>query len=162
MTTTEIMEKMIVQAEGNVHDVNHFLKVHAFARLIGLREGLDAPTLKTLEAAAIVHDIACPLCRRKYGNTNGKRQEEEGMPLVRQFFSGTDLESAILERVVYLVGHHHTLRPIDGADYQILIEADYLVNAYEKGFSQSNIRNVRDRIFRTDAGRALLEAMYLV
>lgn len=162
MTTTEIMEKMIAQAEGNVHDVNHFLKVHAFARLIGLREGLDAPTLKTLEAAAIVHDIACPLCRRKYGNTNGKRQEEEGMPLVRQFFSGTDLESAILERVVYLVGHHHTLRPIDGADYQILIEADYLVNAYEKGFSQSNIRNVRDRIFRTDAGRALLEAMYLV
>ena len=27
--------------------------------------------------AAVVHDIACPLCREKYGNTNGKHQEED-------------------------------------------------------------------------------------
>lgn len=33
-------------------------------------------------AAAITHDIACPLCRKKYGNTNGKYQEQEGALLI--------------------------------------------------------------------------------
>ena len=36
---------------------------------------------------------------------------------------------AQIARVAYLVGHHHTLRGIDGIDYQILIEADYIANA---------------------------------
>ena len=52
-----------------VHDINHFLKVWGFARTIGLSEGLDPKTQKILELAAIAHDIACPLCREKYGNT---------------------------------------------------------------------------------------------
>ncbi|MFR1449740.1 MAG: hypothetical protein ACLSXC_05920 [Beduini sp.] len=38
-----------------------------------------------LEIAAITHDIACPLCRQKYGNTNGKYQEQEGLILVEEF-----------------------------------------------------------------------------
>lgn len=25
---------------------------------------------------AIVHDISCPLCREKYGDKNGKKQEQ--------------------------------------------------------------------------------------
>ena len=44
-----------------------------------------------LEAAAITHDIACPLCREKYGNTNGKYQEEEGAPMVKSFLSDCDM-----------------------------------------------------------------------
>lgn len=31
----------------------------------------------------------------------------------------------IIERVCYLVGHHHTYNSIDGMDYQILVEADF-------------------------------------
>ena len=30
---------------------------------------LTPQTQETLELAAVVHDIACPLCREKYGNT---------------------------------------------------------------------------------------------
>ena len=45
-------------------------------------EGLDADTQFVLEAVAITHDIACPLCRKKYGNTNGKYQEQEGALLI--------------------------------------------------------------------------------
>lgn len=43
------------------------------------------------------------------------------------------------ERVAYLVGHHHSPAQIDGIDYQILIEADYIVNASESGYSQQAI-----------------------
>lgn len=41
-------------------------------------ENVDDETRYIIEAAAITHDIACPLCREKYGNTNGKHQEVEG------------------------------------------------------------------------------------
>ena len=41
-----------------------------------------------------------------------------------------------MNRVAYLVEHHHSPDQIDGIDYQILIEADYIVNASENGRSQ--------------------------
>ena len=50
-------------------------------KIIGEKECLDETILITLEIASIIHDIACPLCREKYGNTHGKYQEIEGMLL---------------------------------------------------------------------------------
>lgn len=161
MTIVEIMKKMIICSNGNTHDINHFLKVYSYAKMIGESEQLNELTLRTLEIAAILHDIACPLCREKYGSADGKKQEEEGMPLVRSFFEGTDIEKNVLERVVYLVGHHHTLTDISGKDYQILIEADYLVNADEGGCSEANIRNMLEKTFKTDTGKMLLRSVYL-
>ena len=46
-----------------------------------------------------IHDIACPLCREKYGNTNGKHQEEEGVPLTKAFLSDCDMSESQIERV---------------------------------------------------------------
>ena len=161
MTIAEAMKKMILESNGNFHDINHFLKVHAYAAVIGACEGLAEDTLYTLELAAIVHDIACPLCREKYGNTNGKYQELEGAPLTRTFFEGTDVPEQTRERVIWLVAHHHTLRPIGGIDHQILLEADYLVNAEESGLPEKNIRHTNEAIFQTKTGKELLESLYL-
>ena len=61
----KIVNKMIDFYRGNRSDVRHFLKVYAYAQTIGRLEGLDEKTQNTLEIAAIVHDIACPLCREK-------------------------------------------------------------------------------------------------
>ena len=162
MTVAEAMKKMILLSNGNRHDINHFLKVHAYAAdAIGACESLPEDTLKALELAAIVHDIACPLCREKYGNTNGKFQELEGATLTRAFFADTGIPAEQLERIVWLVSHHHTLRPIEGPDHQILIEADYLVNAEESNLPESNIRHMNDAIFKTRTGKELLESVYL-
>ena len=160
MTISEIMQKMIIYSKENLHDINHFLKVWSFAKTIGEAENTDPDTQFILEAAAITHDIACPLCREKYGNTNGKNQEREGELLVREFFDGSGLSREQIERIAYLVAHHHTLSGIDGRDYQILIEADYLVNADESGFSKENIRNFFEKIFKTDTGIKLLKSIY--
>lgn len=160
MTISEIMQKMIIYSKGNLHDINHFLKVWSFAKTIGEAKNTDSDTQFILEAAAITHDIACPLCREKYGNTNGKNQECEGEILVREFFDGSGLTREQIERIAYLVAHHHTLSGIEGRDYQILIEADYLVNADESGFSKENIRNFCKKIFKTDTGIKLLKAIY--
>ena len=66
-----------------------------------------------------------------------------------------------MDRIAWLVGHHHTLQDIGGPDHQILIEADYLVNADESQYSRENVENALERIFRTGTGRALLRSMYL-
>ncbi len=89
MKIAEILKKMIDFSNGNIHDIDHFIRVWTYARTIAEMEGLDAETQAVLEVAAITHDIACPLCREKYGDTNGKHQEAEGVPMVRDFLRGT-------------------------------------------------------------------------
>ena len=161
MNVAEIMKKMVAYSEGKRHDINHFMKVYAFAKMIGECEGLNRELQQTLEIAAIVHDIACPLCLEKYGNTNGKKQEEEGMPLTEEFLKDMDLPEEMRKRVVFLVGHHHTPDAVDGIDYQILLEADYLVNADESSYSAENIANTMNLLFRTKTGIELLKAIYV-
>ena len=66
----------------------------------------------------------------------------------------------MIERVSYLVGHHHTYQDIQGLDYQILVEADFLVNMYEEHMDGEQIQHVRERIFRTRRGKMLLDRMF--
>lgn len=161
MNFGELTKKMIEFYNGNLHDINHFLKVYAYAKTIGECEGLDELTQTSLEAAAIVHDIACPLCREKYGCADGKRQEEEGPALAIPFLKGSGLPQVCVGRVVYLVGHHHTPEKVDGRDYQILLEADYLVNADEGKYTREQIEQTLNTMFRTPTGKALLQSIYL-
>ena len=161
MKITKLPEKMIIFSKGNLHDITHFLQVWAFAKTIGNLEGLDEETQFILEAAALVHDIACPLCREKYGNTNGKMQEKEGEVLARDFLSATDFTSCQIDRITYLVGHHHTFNDVDGLDYQILLEADYLENAIENNYAKENIENFLERICKTAAGKKLIKSVLL-
>ena len=160
MTISQIMEKMIAFSDGNIHDIDHFIRVWTYARTIGELENLDRETQFLLEVAAITHDIACPLCRVKYGNTNGKYQEEEGVPMVKKFLSDTGIAEEVIDRVAFLVGHHHTFSGIDGIDYQILIEADYIANATENGYGQENIVNFMQKIMKTEGGKQILKAIY--
>ena len=85
MSICEITTQMIAQSGGNLADINHFLKVYAFAKTIGEAEQLDADTQAVLEAAAILHDIACPLCREKYGSTRANTKRRKGKSSRRPF-----------------------------------------------------------------------------
>ena len=161
MIAAAATQKMIAFYKGGIHDIDHFLKVWAMAKTIGELEGLDRHTQEVLELAAVVHDISCPLCREKYGNTGGKNQEMESPPLVTTFFEGLPVERGDVERISWLVAHHHTYTNVDGLDHQILLEADFLVNAGESGYARSAIENFRQRVFRTAAGKRLLDSMYL-
>jgi HD superfamily phosphodiesterase len=160
MNVSEIATRMIKYSKGNLHDINHFMKVYAYAKTIGECENLDSKTQEVLEVAAIMHDIACPLCREKYGNTNGQYQESEGSILAEEFLEGSGYCDEFIERVVFLIGHHHTLKDITGMDYQILIEADYLVNADESNCSEANNHNFMEHIFKTNTGITLLKSIY--
>lgn len=118
---------------------------------------INPDTQLILEITAITHDIACPLCRQKYGNTNGKYQEQEGVILVEEFLKEFSLSKNQIKRIVYLVGHHHTLTNIKGLNYQILIWADYIVNSEEMGYSKENIEHFIDKIVKTQSAKIILE-----
>ena len=153
-------QKMIEFYKSSLHDIDHFLKVWAMAKTIGELEGLGRHTQEVLELAAVVHDISCPLCREKYGNADGKNQERESPPLVEAFFRELPVDRRDVERISWLVAHHHTYTDIDGIDHRILLEADFLVNAGEGGYARPAIDSFRERVFRTAAGTKLLDSMY--
>ena len=161
-TIPQIMEKMIATSRGNIHDIDHLIRVWTYAKTIGELEHLDGETQFILEVAAITHDIACPLCREKYGSTNGRYQETEGALMAAEFLADTGMTEGQIQRVAYLVGHHHTLQNISGNDYQILVEADYIANASENGYSRQNIVNFMERIVKTESGKQLIRDVFCI
>ena len=169
LTIPQLTEKMIAFSAGNTADIHHFLCVWAYAKTIGEAEGLDEKTLFLLEATAIIHDISCPLCREKYGNTDGKHQEAESPRLVRDFLADSGFDAELIDRISYLIAHHHTMTGIDGMDYQILIEADFLVNLYEDGRPDGDggfmpdkaaVETAYQRIFATETGKWICRSMF--
>ena len=151
---------MIEYYMGDPARIHHFLKVHSFAKLIGEEEGLDAETQEILEAAALVHDIGIKIAEEKYGSDAGPLQEKEGPTAAKQILEKSGYAGALIDRVCFLVGHHHTYTDIDRADYQILVEADFLVNLYEGKESREAIEHAYGRIFRTEAGKRVCREVY--
>ena len=157
----QMVSAMIDFYRGSTHDIEHFLKVCSYASVIGRLEGLDERTQDILEMTAIVHDISCPLCREKYGNANGKYQEQESEAILRPFLAPFGLPEDMVERIIYLVCHHHTYESVEGLDWQILLEADFLVNARQPSYKAEAIRTFRDTVARTAVGRQFIDNIYL-
>ncbi len=160
MEAEKLFFSMLEYEAGNAKRIQHFIKVHSLALRIGIAEGLDEETLFLLEAAALVHDIGIKPSEEKYGSGAGQYQEAEGPPLARAMLERLQYPKAVIDRVCYLVGRHHTYSKIDGIDYQILVEADFLVNMFEGGVEGSEIRSVYKNIFRTAAGKRICEMMF--
>ena len=159
-----IMEDLIVKmTEFNAGDpkrIQHFTKVHSYARLIGIGEELDDASLFILEAAAYTHDIGIRVAEEKYGRCDGKLQEQEGPIIAQKMLSQLGFENYIVERICFLIGHHHTYDNIDGLDYQILVEADFLVNLYEDDAGNRAIDKAYKRIFKTETGKKIFRLMF--
>lgn len=152
--------EMMEYDKGNPWMIQHFIKVHEFSRLIGLKEGLDDKTMEILEASAIVHDIGIKASKEKYGQSDGKLQEKEGPPFAERMLERLGYDKEVIERVSYLVAHHHTYTDIDGTDYQILVEADFLVNLYEENSSLDAVKSTYDKIFRTRSGQEICREVF--
>ena len=60
----------------------------------------------------------------------------------------------------YLIGNHHSYDKIDGLDFQILVEADFLVNIYEDNMSPEAAATVKKKYFETKTGREYISSLY--
>ena len=151
---------MIAYYDGDPKRIQHFTKVRSYARLIGIGEELDDASLFILEAAAYTHDIGIRVAEEKYGRCDGKLQEQEGPIIAQKMLSQLGFENYIVERICFLIGHHHTYDNIDGLDYQILVEADFLVNLYEDDAGNRAIDKAYKRIFKTETGKKIFRLMF--
>ena len=159
-----MVDKLIFAAAeffaGDPKRIQHFLKVHALARLIGAAEGLSGEELLTLEAAAVVHDVGIKPAEEKYGNCSGKLQEQEGPAAAEPLLRKCGSSDGVVERVLWLVAHHHTYDNIDGLDHRILVEADFLVNLYEDGADGETVKAALDKVFATETGIRLCKMFF--
>jgi hypothetical protein len=156
----EIISAMTEYFALDARRVNHFIKVYGFAKSIGECEGLSDKEQYILEAAALTHDIGIKNSELKFGNAGGFHQQVEGPPEAEKLLGALGVETEIIERVCWLIAHHHTYADIQGLDYQILIEADFIVNAFEDEMHIKAVRGFRDQYFKTKTGIKILNALY--
>lgn len=158
----QLIYRMTEYFSGDPKRIQHFMKVYAYSVLIAKGENVDDALLETLQAAAVVHDIGIHAAEEKYGSCSGKLQEKEGPPLARAILAEVGYSSECIERVAYLVGHHHTYDKIDGMDYQILVEADFIVNMYEDNLSKAAIQKACQSVFATNSGKKLCRDIFAI
>lgn len=159
-TIQQILNKYIGYYDKEAYMTNHMLKVYGLSKNIAVLEGVEENKLQLVEVASILHDIGIKESLRKYGSAIGKYQEQEGAPIARQWLTEFGLEEDFVERVCYLVGHHHSYGFIDDIDFQILVEADFLVNIHENKMNKDQISEIREKYFKTNTGRNILDSMY--
>lgn len=157
---SRVMGQMIQYFGHDVRRINHALKVHAFAMLIGSRESLESRLMEIVSSTALLHDIGIHEAERKYHSTAGNYQQIEGPPIARKILRELGADADIIDRVCFITANHHTYSQIDGIDFQVLVEADFLVNIYEDEVKPEATASIYEKIFRTRAGKDLFQTMY--
>ena len=132
--------EMIRLYSGDPKRIQHFCKVHSYAKLIAEMEHVDADTLFILEAASLT--------------------QKEGPAIAEKLLKELQFEENVIERVKYLIAHHHTYDAIDGIDYQILVEADFLVNILDDGLAKEAALQAYQNIFKTESGKNICQEMF--
>lgn len=161
MIINELIIKMTEFNAGDPKRIQHFIKVYEFAHVIGVKECSEEGVLRILDIASIMHDIGIRPSEEKYGQCNGKLQEQEGPAYAKEMLAEfSEVTPEEIERVCYLIAHHHTYDNVDGIDYRILLEADFLVNAMEDDLDKEAIIHFRDKVFKTKTGLHLINTMF--
>jgi hypothetical protein len=156
----EAIEVMKEHFKKEERFVNHALRVTEFAESITRGEGIEHDFFRqVITLAGIFHDVGIPVALEKHGTSAGPYQELEGEPVARNLLTRLEVRPDILERVCYIVRHHHTHAAVDGLDFQVIWEADALVNIpnwWGRRTSEHTLPEVIELNFRTATGKALI------
>lgn len=160
-----LCERVIEQMRETFGDdqprINHALAVLDYAEQM-LKSQPDVSGL-VVRAAAILHDIGIQQAERTHGSSAGNFQEIEGPPIARKILTSLDVQEDVIDHVCAIVGNHHSAKDIDTPEFQIIWDADHLVNvpAEHPDKNPTQLRELIDTLFRTDAGRQLAERLWL-
>jgi metal dependent phosphohydrolase len=132
--------------------------VYDFACLIAEESNVHGNERQIVEIAALLHDIGIKEAERKYNSSASRYQEQEGPAVARAILEPYHLDAKTVDRICYIIGNHHTYTKIDGIDFQILVEADFIVNIYggrdeTRGCPEHQKEDIQNR-GRDPAGRA--------
>ena len=146
--------------KGDQKRINHFVKVHSFAKLIGKMENIDEKSLFIPECASLTHDIGIKKGEELYNRNDGKIQEQLGPKEAEKMMKNLDFQQDVIDRVMFLIANHHTYKSIESIDLQILVEADFLVNTCEANLSRETAVKLGEKVFKTNTGKQLLKNLF--
>jgi HD superfamily phosphohydrolase YqeK len=139
--------------------INHALKVAQYAENILKLEG--GHPLVVL-GAAYLHDIGIKEAEKKYGSASEEDQEKEGKVIAEDILMKLNVQRTIVSEICDIIGHHHHPRTKETLNFQILFEADWLVNMQENGFSKDpkKVEETVEKYFRTVTGKNLANELF--
>ena len=142
--------------------IRHAEKVLAFAKEIQRFEGGDK---FIIFPTAIFHDIGIHECERKYNSTAGNLQEIESPPIAREILSNFSayLNNLQIEEICEIIAHHHSPGFSDSLNFQIMWDADWLVNFNDELNLTDNLQREKmiAKIFTTFTGKEIARSLYL-
>ena len=140
--------------------VHHAIKVARFAEQILKMEGGNPLVVM---GAAYLHDIGIHEADKKYGSHSGHYQEMEGPAIAREILERLSVPKQMLDEICDIIGHHHSPRGQETFNFQIVYEADWLVNIEEEGISKDRqtAQKLIGNVFKTVTGKELAEKLYL-
>jgi HD superfamily phosphodiesterase len=151
---------MMQKNSGDFRRIEHSLKVFAYAQQLGISESLDDQMLEILKVTALLHDIGIHVAEKKYGRSSSHYQEVEGPPVALEILTSLGFKQEVVVRVCYIISRHHTFTAIDSIDFQLIVEADFLVNSSEDQMSDEQITHFAKNIFRSQSGLSCLRLLY--
>ena len=125
-----VLLEMINYYQGDPKRIQHFLKVHSFAKFIAEQENLPSDKLYILEIAGLMHDIGIKIAEQKYNSSNGKYQELEGPAPAREILEKLQVDTAVIDRVCFLIAHHHTYNNGINRRVDLIVDLDTFLFNY--------------------------------
>ncbi len=148
--------------ESDFKRIGHATKVARYAEKI-CKEEEAHPVVTTL--AAYLHDIGIKEAERKHGSASAEHQHEEGPPVAREILEKLGAEEGIIAEVCDIIGHHHTPRQEETANFKVIYDADLIVNLEEKQKESpsppEHLAKVIEKSFLTQSGREMAEKALL-
>jgi HD superfamily phosphodiesterase len=139
--------------------IEHANRVVQFAEEILRAEGGDPAVVI---AASYLHDIGIHEAERKYNSAAGEHQEREGPPIARNILERLGVDRETIEEVCDIMAHHHSPGVIETLNFQILWEADSLVNLEDTVRKNADqIKRTVEATFKTPTGKRLARALLL-
>ncbi len=151
---------MVSYFGNDVCRINHALKVYGYASYIARAQNLTQNQLLIVDIAALLHDIGIKQAELKYNSAAGKYQELEGPAIARGLLAQFNIDNQTVDRICYIIGNHHSYQKIDDIDFQVLVEADFLVNIYEDNMTPQMIKSLRSKYFKTSTAIKMLDNIY--
>lgn len=113
--------------------------------------------------AAILHDIGIKECEKIYNSVSGNLQEKEGPPIAEKILNKINYPKECIGEILGIIANHHSPGNITTLNFQILYEADWLVNLGDdfKGLDLDKKTQIIDKNFKTKTGANLARELFL-
>jgi len=156
----KLIDEMSHVFGNDIKRIKHALEVLDFAEKIQLNEGGDAFVVR---AAAILHDIGIKEAERKYNSSAGKYQEIEGSPIAHGILKKYEIPDDVVEHICKIIANHHSAKNIDSLEFNIIWDADNIVNLHEEiqNINVDKIQKIIEKRFKTKTGYLLARDLFL-